>query len=159
MRKRTGSGLGAVVFSATCHPVRVLRGAFIFGGRKREREGGGERRKRRGEARNCSDALQRGPLVTLLARASTTATSYIPRGKKDRCFWNLLLLVKHWISSWNDRINFFAFPRGEKSPMQLEIPFFFSLPFLSSSSTFRSCDELQCREFSSSKNSYSIDLI
>ena len=23
-----------------------------------------------------------------------------------------LLLVKHWISSWNDRINFFAFPRA-----------------------------------------------
>lgn len=94
-----------------CHPVRVLRGAFIFGGREdrgeergrdtRGKDGGKGGKPGHGEARNYSDAdpLQRSPRYFISA-----CLSLVPRGKKDRGFESLL--ANRWTSSRNERINF-----------------------------------------------------
>lgn len=104
-----------VVFSATCHPVRVLCDAFIFGGRRREKKGRKEKLVETKRGITATQApLQRSP------RYFISACLYlVPRRKKDRGFESLL--VKHWISSQNDRINFFAFHAAAESKPMLRI--------------------------------------
>lgn len=84
--ERTGSGLGAVVFSATCHPVRVLRGAFIFGRRKR----GGK--KATGRSEELQRRTSKGPPRYFIS-ACLHHTSYTSRKERSLllnlcCSWN-----------------------------------------------------------------------
>lgn len=86
--ERTGSGLGAVVFSATCHPVRVLRGAFIFGRRKR----GGREKKATGRSEELQRRTSKGPPRYFIS-ACLHHTSYTSRKERSLllnlcCSWN-----------------------------------------------------------------------
>lgn len=107
-RWRSGQRPRAVVFSATCHPVRVLRGAFIFG------EG------EKGEGWKGREELQRRTSKGSPRYFISACLHHVARGKKDRGFESL----KRWIMFPERSHKFLCLSTRRAERMRLEIPFF-----------------------------------